>query len=525
MECKLTPAMNDDLMKIFTASEISQALKEMHPTKAPGPDGMPPIFFQKFWPHIGSSVTHAVLNALNTCEFPHDVNHTFITLVPKTKIPQRLKDFRPISLCNVLYKLISKVVANRIKSVLPVVISETQSAFVKGRLITDNVLIAYEVLHFLRRKRKGKKGFISLKLDMSKAYDRVEWSFLEVVMHKLGFHEKFVQLVMKCVTTPSFSILINGSPTGRIIPSRGLRQGDPISPYLFLLCTEGLICLLNEAERNRQVTGIQVSRGAPRLNHLLFADDSLIFCEANEETTSQLQSLLNIYEDALGQQLNKDKTAMVFSNNIRPEQQQALMDLWNAPQVKQYEKYLGLPPMIGRSKSRAFSEIKRRVWQKLQGWKSGMFSQGGREVLLKSVALAIPSYAMSCFKLPPTFCTDIEKMMVRFWWGQKKEERKIHWTSWKSMCSSKSMGGMGFKELEFFNMALLGKQAWRLLQQKDSLVHKIYSARYFSDGNFLKASIGGNPSYAWRGIWEAKNLLIKGGKMGCRRWQYYTYPG
>ncbi|CAI9771184.1 unnamed protein product [Fraxinus pennsylvanica] len=194
-----------------------KALKEMHPAKAPGPDGMPPLFFQKFWPHIGSSISNAVLHALNTCEFPQELNHTFMTLIPKTENPQKVKDFRPISV-----------------------------SFIKGRLITDNVLVAYEMLHYLRRRLKGKKGFMSLKLDMSKA------------------------------------------PTGHIVPSRGLRQGDPISPYLFLLCTEGLISLMNEAESTSRLTSIQVCQRAPRVNHLLFADDSLIFYEAKEETMSRL---------------------------------------------------------------------------------------------------------------------------------------------------------------------------------------------------------------------------------------------
>ncbi|CAI9762797.1 unnamed protein product [Fraxinus pennsylvanica] len=196
------------LTQPFTATEISQALHEMHPN-TPGLDGMPPFFFfQKFWPHIGPSITNAALHALNTCEFSQDVNHTFITLIPKTKNPQRVKDYRPISLCNVLYKLVSKVVANTIKQVLPMVISETQSAFIKGRLISDNVLVAYEVLHFLKRKKKGKKGYMSLKLDMSKAYDRVEWSFLEAVMHKLGFHGSFINLGFKARRS-YFSLLIS----------------------------------------------------------------------------------------------------------------------------------------------------------------------------------------------------------------------------------------------------------------------------------------------------------------------------
>ncbi|XP_040987684.1 uncharacterized mitochondrial protein AtMg00310-like [Juglans microcarpa x Juglans regia] len=144
----------------------------------------------------------------------------------------------------------------------------------------------------------------------------------------------------------------------------------------------------------------------------------------------------------------------------------------------------------------AFAGSKPKVWLKLQGWKGNKFSQEGREILLKAVALAIPSYAMSCFKTPTMLCSEIESMMAGYWWGQKNKERKVHWLSWKKICSSKFVGGMGFKELEIFNMAMLAKQACKLLQNKESLFHKMYTARYFSDGNLLTASLGGNPSYA-----------------------------
>ena len=151
------------------------------------------------------------------------INHTNIFLIPKVKDLEKMFDFRQISLCNVIYKIISKVLANRLKPVLPRIISPTQSAFVLGRLITNNVLVAYEMLHTMHARKKGKKGSMALKLDISKAYDLVKWQFLQGIMEKMGFPTQWIKRVMSCVTTASFSILVNGKPYGMVHPSRGIR--------------------------------------------------------------------------------------------------------------------------------------------------------------------------------------------------------------------------------------------------------------------------------------------------------------
>ena len=189
---------------------------------------------------IEGNVTQSVLSWLNSGTLPQPVNHTFITLIPKKKSPKHVSDFRSISLCNVLYKLFSKVLANRLKKFLPSIITEHQSVFAKDRLITNNILVAFETLHCMKNYSSGSSGYMALKLNMSKAYDRVEWSFLEQLMRKMGFCDKWIDLIMVCVRTVTYSILLNGEPKGLITPSRGLRQGNPLLPFLFLLCTEGL---------------------------------------------------------------------------------------------------------------------------------------------------------------------------------------------------------------------------------------------------------------------------------------------
>ena len=169
------------------------------------------------------TVTKAVLSALNIGVVSKSINTTFIALIPKILEPKKVFDFRLISLCNVIYKLITKVSVNCLKKILPYVVSDTQSAFLLCHLITNNILVAFETLHYLKRKTQGKLGFMALKLDMSKAYDRVEWSFLEKAMLHLGFSERFVKIIMSCIKSVSYSVLLNGEPTGNIKPSKGLR--------------------------------------------------------------------------------------------------------------------------------------------------------------------------------------------------------------------------------------------------------------------------------------------------------------
>jgi len=224
---QVTNEMNSWLPHNFLGEEVQRALFQMHPLKSPGPDGYHAVFYQKNWRTVGRDVCKAVLFYLNGGQLDAGLTTTNIVIIPKVNSPSKLTDYRPISLCNVLYKLISKVLANRLKIILPQIFSPEQSAFVLGRLIADNVLVAFETLHTMATRLSGKEGFMALKLDMSKAYDGMEWDFLESILRKIGFADWWVNLLMPFVRTMTYSILINDRSYGRIVPSHGLRQGDP----------------------------------------------------------------------------------------------------------------------------------------------------------------------------------------------------------------------------------------------------------------------------------------------------------
>uniref|UniRef100_A0A2N9FBI7 Reverse transcriptase domain-containing protein n=1 Tax=Fagus sylvatica TaxID=28930 RepID=A0A2N9FBI7_FAGSY len=482
VERKITPAMNQLLCAPYSAEEVRQALFQMHPSKSPGPDG------------------HVL----------RKINFTHVVLIPKINDPRSVSDFRPISLCNVIYKIISKVLANRLKGLLDFVVSESQSAFVPGRLITDNVAVAFELLHGLKSKRNGKKGQMAVKLDMSKAYNRVEWIFLERLMAKLGFEGHWVALVMACIKTVSYSIILNGEPHGLINPSRGIRQGDPISPYLFLLCAEGLSSLIQQAALNKTIHGVSVCRGGPKISHLLFADDSLIFCEASLLECEKLGLLLELYEAASGQKINRQKTAIFFSKNTEDSVRADILRFWGASNTAHFEKYLGLPAVVGRNKTQAFKGIRDRVVKRLEGWKERLLSKAGKEVLIKAVIQALPTYSMSCFLLPNQWCADLNSLAAKYWWGGGSAARKIHWSKWSELCKSKENGGLGFRDWRAFNIALLAKQGWRLLTNTHSLFYKTFKAKYFSSGTFLQAKVGSNPSFLWRSFLAAREVLRDG---------------
>lgn len=193
----------------------------------------------------------------------------------------------------------SKAFSNRLKGVLKEIIFESQSAFIQDRLIKDNRIIGHECIVAIKNHRHINKDMTSLKIDLSKAYDRVEWPYLKEIMLRLGFDVSWVELIMRCISSASYSILINGEQKGNFLPSRGLRQGDPLSPYLFLLVVEGLSLLIKEANRKGIRTGITCSNG-PLISHLLFVDNSLVFCKSNKQELVSLKDLLKIYELASG---------------------------------------------------------------------------------------------------------------------------------------------------------------------------------------------------------------------------------
>ncbi|CAN1332707.1 Putative ribonuclease H protein At1g65750 [Linum perenne] len=479
--------------------------------KAPGPDGLNPGFYQHYWPIIGEEVTKACINWLDEGKMPPAIHNTTIILLPKIDKPGTMRDLRPISLCNVLYRVVAKILANRLRRVVPKLVDLEQSAFIKGRSIIDNVMIAFEVLHSIKRRPNANVGDVALKIDISKAFDRVEWQYLEGVLTKVGFHARWVQLLMTCVKSVRYRVNVNSTLTDSFVPMRGLRQGCPLSPFLFILCAEGLSALVKHKTAMGLLHGSLVSRGAPRISHLLFADDSLFFCRATIQEVRELKETFDVYARASGQLINFEKSGMMFTKSTHPMLAAGLRAILGVSRELDTGNYLGMPAMVGANKRQTFAFIRERLWQRINSWLGKSTSKGGREILVKAVAQAMPIYCMNVFLMSATLTAELERMINSFWWGMKRSGRRgMNWMKWEKLCVRKEHGGMGFKNLRGFNLALLAKQGWNLLVNQNSLVARIYKAKYYPRGNYLTADKGGNPSLIWQSIWKAQGIVRRG---------------
>ena len=239
----------------------------------------------------------------------HAINSTFIALIPKSGIPSPFDDYRPISLCNCVYKIISKIIANRLRPILSQHIAPQQFAFLDSRQIHETIGSAQEAIHSIwTRHLKG----IILKIDLSKAFDRVSWLYIKMLLTHLGFPHNYITWIMACITTPTSSVLINGSASHLFHSKRGLRQGCPLSPLLFLIVMEGLNRLIASAKREGDLCGLKISEDC-FLTHLLFVDDVIIMLDGSIQDSRTFSKILLLFSSATRMLANKSKSTITFA--------------------------------------------------------------------------------------------------------------------------------------------------------------------------------------------------------------------
>uniref|UniRef100_A0A803Q980 Reverse transcriptase domain-containing protein n=1 Tax=Cannabis sativa TaxID=3483 RepID=A0A803Q980_CANSA len=490
LEGLITPSIsvqeNEMLLEIPSEEEIKLQVFQMHPLKAPGPDGFSGCFFRRCWEIVKSDVITFVQEFFRTGELSGNVNHTFLCLIPKGENPKTVDRFRPIALCNFVYKIISRIISQRLKM---------------------------EIVHTIKKK-KGRGGLMAIKIDMHKAYDRIEWPFLQRVLENHGFNDVVVKLIMKCVSSVSYSVLLNGKPQKKIHPGRGLRQGDPISPYLFVLCNDVLSRMLDRSQDKGDIHGIKISREAPAVTHLMFADDTLLFSRANTMEASIIGDCIKKFEGWSGQVCSKQKSGILFSSNCVKSMKENIEAQLGISTINDEEKYLGNPFVFSRRRKKDFDFIRSKLKQRLEGWKMRTLSYAGRMVAVSSIASAIPSYSMSTFQLPLSSCRELDALIRKFWWnGSLEKQRFLATISWDSLCRPKWSGGLGFRRMEDVNNALLSKLAWLLASGDKRPWAVALQARYFPRESFWSVQKKSGDSFIWRGILDARQVILQGSCM------------
>ncbi|XP_019199070.1 PREDICTED: uncharacterized protein LOC109192823 [Ipomoea nil] len=505
-----------EINKPFGANEVKEALFEMAPCKSPGPDGYTAGFYQKAWSLVGDSLIKFTEEFFRDGKLFQGCNDTFISLIPKVGNPESIKQFRPIGLCNVAYKLITKMMAVRLRTILSKLIGPFQASFVPGKQITDNILVYQEALNSMKTK-KGKVGWMVMKIDLEKAYDRLSWSTIEDTLVEIGFNQTWTRNIMHCISSPRMAILWNGQQTDWFHSGRGIRQGDPLSPLLFVLCIERFSHIILNSVRQGRWKGIKISRLGPYVSHLLFADDMTLFGEATVEQAVEMKRCIDLFCMSSGQRVNYHKSSVFFSKNTNEEVQKRIVDTLGIPKVTNLGKYLGVQSIHGRLKQDSFEGIIDRIRSKLTGWKAKSLSLAGRHVLAQSVLSTVPFYAMQTTLLPNGVISAIEKLIRSFIWGGDSDGRKAHLVNWDTVTKSKAHGGLGIKRLEKMNHSFMAKLGWRILQGEDSLWIRIFKAKYhLSDVDCRLWQARSNMSNAMKEILKAIPILEKGIKRHVR---------
>ena len=309
-----------------TRKEVEVSLWSVKPFKAPGLDGYHAGFYQRNWHIVKDSVVKLVAKFFESGSMPNHLNKTLITLIPKCPGADCLSLFRPISLCNTIYKLVTKVLVNKIRPMLNNLVSPLQTAFVPGRKGMDNMIIVQELIHTMKQK-KGKQGYMAIKVDLEKVYDRLEWHFICDMLNMYNIPPKMISLIMSCITGSSISVLFNGGCLEPFLPTRGIRQGDPLSPYLFILCMELLGFLIEDMCANNLWNPLKASNFGPAFSHLFFADDLVLFAKADRKNCQSVRDVLDTFCDLSGQKVNLSKPKFLFSANVDPDSRETFSNL------------------------------------------------------------------------------------------------------------------------------------------------------------------------------------------------------
>lgn len=456
---------SQQLLRFVTPEEIKAVLFSMPNNKSPGPDGFNAEFYKFSWEIIGAEFIIAVQAFFDKGFLPKGVNSTILALIPKRTEATEMKDYRPISLCNVFYKVISKIIANRLKVILPQFVAANQSAFVSERLLIENILLATEIVKDYHKESISSR--CAIKIDISKAFDSVQRSFLLNVLAALNFPQQFIHWISLCISTASFSVQINGELSGYFQSTRGLRQGCALSPYLFVIVMDVLSKLLDKAASARQF-GYHPRCKNMGLTHLASADDFMVLSDGRVDSVEGIVAVFDDFAKASRLRISMEKST-IFLAGVTEEVTLDIKTRFRFHEGHLPVRYLGLPLVTKCMTTQDYQPLIETIRKKIGSWTNRYLSYAGRLELIGSILWSISSFWLSAFRLPKFCIREIDKICSGFLWSGCDLNPKKAKIAWEAICRPKTEGGLGLRSLQEINKVTCLKLLWRLLTNRTSL--------------------------------------------------------
>lgn len=450
---------------IPTSEEITTVMHKLNPNKAPGPDGLTSGFYKSAWAIVGDEVIASILHFFHSSFMPSTTNSTILTLVPKHTGASLITDFRPIACLNTTYKVVSRLLVKRLKPILTSLIAPSQTAFVKGRLLVENTTLAGELVNGYHRPNGTKR--ITLKVDIAKAFDTLSWDFLLSCLKGFDLPETFVSWVRSCVCTPAFTVGYNGRVNGFFKGTRGLRQGDPLSPYLFVIALNNLSLMLNRAAQEMRFN-YHLNCSSTRLTHLCFAGDLLIFMDGSLESVQAVLQVLREFQRRSGLAVSVHKTSF-YASGLSQEETDLIQFTTGMPMGSLPVRYLGVPLCTKKLNLLNCEGLLQQIKSKFSSWSSKALSFAGRLLLIKTVISGITTFWCSTFILPKAVVKRINSLCGIFLWKGNIDGHHTARVSWAVVTKPKEEGGLGVNDLLLWNKACGLKLIWLLFFQSGSI--------------------------------------------------------
>lgn len=513
---KLSIKSQDLLIAPVTQDQIEAAMKSIKDSKAPGLDGFNALFFKKTWPVIKDDVSAAIMDFFQGKPLLKQWNCTSITLIPKVESPSYVKEYRPIACCTVLYKIISKILTGRLAQVIGEVVDEAQAGFIPGKFIADNILLATELMKGYNHKYISPRCLV--KVDLKKAYDSVEWSFIQTMLEELSFPQVFVKWVMECITSVSYSILLNGNPIKPVKAEKGVRQGDPMSPFIFAIAMEYLSRCLAELKQNPD---FNYHPRCERLciTHLMFADDLLLLSRGDETSLNLIYQAFQKFSHASGLEANLSKSTVYFGG-LKDHEMKELQQVLPIPEGALPFTYLGVPLSAKKLTINECKPLVEKVTMKIKSWTTRFLSYAGRLQLITCVLFGVQAYWAQIFVLPKKIIKEIEAKCRAFLWTGKGDQTRKALVAWERVCTPKKSGGLNVVDLGLWNKAATVKLLWNIANKTDSLWVKWIHTYYFKKKKLEDAKVPNRCSWNLKKVLKYRNIIEQAGG-----WGHFTPKG